>query len=60
MKMEKKIAGAMKRGFTLVELLVAIAVVGVLAAEVVSMAIIKAVESAESAYGFPSASELWR
>jgi L-aminopeptidase/D-esterase-like protein len=33
-------------------------VVGVLAAEVVSMAIIKAVESAESAYGFPAAKDL--
>lgn len=35
-------------------------VVGTLAAEVVSEAIIRAVESAESAYGFPAASELRR
>ena len=33
-------------------------VAGVLAAEVVSMAIIKAVESAESAYGFPAAKDV--
>ena len=33
-------------------------VVGTLAAEVISEAIIRAVENAESAYGFPSAKEL--